>query len=196
MPTRTDLTRRVRLELIEAAQLKMTLAGGAVTALAAGVRLWADTLKSGGKILFCGNGGSAADCQHAATELVVRLKKNRRAFAALALTTDTSLLTAGANDLGFDKVFQRQVEALGKSSDLLVALSTSGRSANILAAARQARKQKLSVMVITGPPGSPLAKLAHCVLTVPSADTQRIQEAHIMFLHILCRQAEGLLLSR
>lgn len=196
MPTRTELAHQVRLELIEAADVKLSLIPGATTDLVAGVMMWATALKAGRKILFCGNGGSAADCQHAATELVVRLKKNRRAYAALALTTDTSLLTAGANDLGFDKVFQRQVEALGQPGDVLVALSTSGRSANILAAARQARKQKLSVMALTGPSGSPLSKLAHCNLTVPSTDTQRIQEAHILFLHILCRQAEGVLLQR
>ena len=196
MPGRPDLLHRVRTELVEAAELKVLLAGGAGDALAQGVRLWARTLTSGGTILFCGNGGSAADCQHAATELVVRLKKSRRAFAALALTTDTSLLTACANDLGFERVFARQVEALGKKGDLLVALSTSGRSVNVLAAARQARKQKLSVMALTGKAGSPLAKLSHGVLAVPSADTQRIQEAHIMFLHILCRQTERLLLGR
>lgn len=164
--------------------------------LASGARLWAATLKSGGKLLFCGNGGSAADCQHAATELVVRLKKNRRAFAAMALTTDTSLLTAASNDLGFELVFSRQVEALGQAGDLLVALSTSGRSANILAAARQARRQKLRVMALTGAGATPLARLALHVLSVPSTDTQRIQEVHIMYLHILCRQAEHLVLSR
>jgi len=196
LPTRKNLLHGIRAELIEAAELKVLLAGHAGSPLLAGVHLWERALKSGGKILFCGNGGSAADCQHAATELVVRLKTNRRAFAALALTTDTSLLTACANDLGFEKVFQRQVEALGNAGDVLVALSTSGRSANILAAARQARKQKLKVMALTGPDGSPLAKLADCVLAVPSTDTQRIQEAHIMFLHILCRQAERLLLRR
>lgn len=196
MPGRPDLLHRVRTELVEAAELKVLLAGSAGDELAKGVRLWARTLKSGGKILFCGNGGSAADCQHAATELVVRLKKDRRAFAALALTTDTSLLTACANDLGFEKVFARQVEALGRKGDLLVALSTSGRSANVVAAARQARKQKLSVMALTGPTGTPLAKWSQSVLAVPSADTQRIQEAHIMFLHILCRQTERLLLGR
>ena len=196
MSPRPDLLKRIRAELVEAAELKTLLAGKAGSTLSSGVQMWANALKSGGKILFCGNGGSAADCQHAATELVVRLKKNRRAFAALALTTDTSLLTAGANDLGFDKVFARQVEALGSKGDVLVALSTSGKSANILAAARQAGKQKLKVMALTGPAGSPLAKLSDCVLAVPSADTQRIQEAHIMFLHILCRQAEHVLLGR
>lgn len=196
MPRRPDLLRSVRAELVEAAELKLLLAGSASDDLAKGVQWWARTLKAGGKILFCGNGGSAADCQHAATELVVRLKRERRAFAALALTTDTSLLTACANDLGFEHVFARQVEALGQKGDLLVALSTSGRSANVLAAARQARKQKISVMALTGLAGTPLARLSQSVLAVPSADTQRIQEAHIMYLHILCRQTERLLLGR
>lgn len=163
--------------------------------MAEGAKAWAATLKAGGKILFCGNGGSAADCQHAATELVVRLKKNRRAFAAVSLTTDTSLLTAGANDLGFEQVFKRQVEALGQPGDLLVALSTSGRSANVLAAARQARKQRLRVMALVGPGATPLSKQSDFVLSVPSEDTQRIQEVHILYLHILCRQAEHLVLQ-
>jgi D-sedoheptulose 7-phosphate isomerase len=194
--SRDTLLRRVQAELDEASELKAHLAVRAAGDLARGARLWAATLKAGGKILFCGNGGSAADCQHAATELVVRLRKPRRAFAALALTTDTSLLTAGANDLGFEQVFRRQVEALGQAGDLLVALSTSGRSPNILAAVRQAHRQKLRVMALSGPAGRPLTRVADLVLAVPSADTQRIQEAHIMYLHILCRQAEALLLRR
>jgi D-sedoheptulose 7-phosphate isomerase len=194
--TRDALLRRVQVELQEAAALKNQVALAAAPDLAEGARMWVATLKAGGTILFCGNGGSAADCQHAATELVVRLKKNRRAFAALALTTDTSLLTAGANDLGFESVFRRQVEALGKAGDLLVALSTSGKSANVLAAARQAHKQKLRVLALTGPAGSPLARLADRALCVPSDDTQRIQEVHILYLHILCRQTEHLLLHR
>jgi len=195
MSTRDILLRRVQAELNDAGRLQAEVSARAAAMLARGASLWADTLTSGGKILFCGNGGSAADCQHAATELVVRLKKNRRAFAALALTTDTSLLTACANDLGFERVFERQVEALGQKGDLLVVLSTSGKSANVLAAARRARKQKLRVMALTGPAATPLSKLSNLVLPVPSDDTQRIQEIHILYLHILCRQSEHLVLS-
>ena len=190
MSPRNALQGRIQFELNEASAVKALVCSQAAVPLASGARLWAKTLTKGGKLLFCGNGGSAADCQHAATELVVRLKKNRRALAALSLTTDTSLLTAGANDLGFDRVFERQVEALGKKGDLLVALSTSGKSANVLAAARRARLLGLRVMALTGSGASPLSRLAHAVLQVPSKDTQRIQEVHILYLHILCRQAE------
>lgn len=186
----------MQAELDEALEVQALVTARTAAMLAAGARHWAATLRSGRKLLFCGNGGSAADCQHAATELVVRLAKKRRALAALALTTDTSLLTAGANDLGFERVFARQVEALGRPGDLLVALSTSGRSANVLAAVRQAHRQQLSVMALTGESRSPLANLADSALTVPSKDTQRIQETHIHYLHILCRQAEKLVLAR
>ena len=196
MLPRDALRRRVQAELEDASLVTSSVGATAADLLAAGARMWADTLRKGGKLLFCGNGGSAADCQHAATELVVRLKKNRRALAALSLTTDTSLLTAAANDFGFEHVFERQVEALGKPGDLLVALSTSGSSANVMAAARQARRQKLRVMALVGSGSPPLSKLAHHVLGVPSPDTQRIQEVHILYLHILCRQAEHLVLAR
>ena len=183
-------------ELEDAARLKSELAKSYASTLAEGVKAWAQTLRAGGKILFCGNGGSAADSQHAATELVVRLKRKRRALPAIALTTDSSLLTAAANDLGFDHVFSRQIEALGQKGDLLVAISTSGRSKNILRAADTARRLGLGVTALTGPAPNPLLRRAHHPLAVPHDDTQRIQEAHILFLHILCRQTERLLLSR
>jgi D-sedoheptulose 7-phosphate isomerase len=189
------LHRRIERELVEAALLKRTLLEEAVPALARAARAWAETLRRGHKILFCGNGGSAADSQHAAAELVVRLQRKRRALPALALTTDTSLLTAVANDLGYHRVFVRQIEALGHPGDLLVALSTSGRSANILYAARAARSMRIKVMALTGRVPNPLARLAQHLFSVPSADTQRIQENHITILHILCRQAEHMLLN-
>lgn len=141
-------------------------------------------LKRGRKILICGNGGSAADAQHFAAELVVRLKSKRRALPCLALTTDTSTLTACGNDFGFEEIFARQVEALGARGDLLVLLSTSGRSANILRAARSAKKRGLVTVALTGSRRNPLTRTAAFALQVPSTDTQRIQEAHITILHL------------
>jgi D-sedoheptulose 7-phosphate isomerase len=190
------LRNHVQRELNEAVEVATTVADSAAPGLAKGATVWVRTLEGGHKILFCGNGGSAADCQHAATELVVRLKRNRKALAALALTTDTSALTAAANDFGFEKIFSRQVEALGNRGDLLVAISTSGGSPNIIQAAKTAAKLGLKVMGLTGPAPNPLARRADYVLSVPALDTQRIQEVHITYLHILCRQAERLLLKR
>lgn len=147
-------------------------------------------LKKGGKIIFCGNGGSAADSQHLAAELVGRFQKDRRALAAIALTTDTSIITSLANDFGFEAVFSRQVEALAKKGDVLVATSTSGNSANILAAVKIAKARRLTTIAFTGGEGGKLAKLCDISLIVPSHVTARIQEAHITVGHILCQLVE------
>ena len=151
----------------------------------AAYRLLFLAIKSGKKILLCGNGGSAADCQHFATELVVRLRKGklRKARPAIALTTDSSVLTAAGNDLGFEKLFSRQVEAMGARGDVLVAISTSGTSANVVEAARAARKKRMKVIALTSESGGKLGKPADCWIAVPSDDTQRIQEMHITILH-------------
>lgn len=151
----------------------------------AAYRMLFSALKTGKKILLCGNGGSAADCQHFAAELVVRLRKGklRKARPAIALTTDSSILTAAGNDLGFEKLFSRQVEALGFAGDILVAISTSGTSANVLEAARTARNRRMKVVALTGKRGGKLGKLADLWVAVPSNDTQRIQEMHITILH-------------
>lgn len=151
----------------------------------AAYRLLFSALKSGKKVLLCGNGGSAADCQHFATELVVRLRKGRprKARPAIALTTDSSILTAAGNDLGFEKIFSRQVEALGAAGDVLVTISTSGNSANVVEAAREARKKKIKAIALTGENGGKLHKLADLWVAVPSGDTQRIQEMHSTILH-------------
>lgn len=152
--------------------------------------LIAASLKQGGKLLICGNGGSAADAQHYATELVARLyQRERPAMAAIALTTDTSALTALANDYGFEKVFSRQVEALGRPGDVLLGLSTSGNSANVLAAMAEARRLKLKVVVFTGE-GGKMAREADVAVPVASANTMRIQEVHLALGHILCRLIE------
>lgn len=148
-------------------------------------------LRSGGKLLICGNGGSAADSQHVAAELVVRFQKERKALAALALTTDTSLLTAEANDHGFDTIFSRQVEALGKKGDVLLAISTSGNSANILKAVQAARKNGLQTIALSGGNGGKLKKACHLCLLAPGEATCRIQECHLAMEHIICCLVEG-----
>lgn len=195
-PSLAEIAERVIRELEDSVRTKQKLSEQSSKSIAAGAKAWADVLGKGNKILFCGNGGSAADSQHIATELVVRLKKNRKALPAVALTTDSSILTAAGNDYGFKHIFSRQVEALGNVGDLLVCISTSGKSANVIEAAKVAKKQRLKVMSLTGKSVSPLSKLAHMPIMVPSTDTQRIQEAHITILHILCAQAELILFPR
>ena len=148
------------------------------------------SLRAGGKLMFFGNGGSAADAQHLATELTVRYKQNRAAIAALALTTDTSALTAAGNDLGFERVFARQIEALGKAGDVAVAISTSGKSPNILAALKQAKSMRLITAALGGKGGGDMAGLADHLLVVPSDTTARIQEMHIALGQMLCGAIE------
>ena len=147
-------------------------------------------LKRGNKLFFCGNGGSAADAQPLATELTVRFTKNRAALAALALTTDTSALTAIGNDLGFDQLFSRQVEALCSAGDILIGFSTSGNSANVILAVEAARERGAEIVFFGGKDGGRLGTMADVPLVIPSDVTARIQEAHIMFGHILCGQIE------
>jgi D-sedoheptulose 7-phosphate isomerase len=143
-------------------------------------------LRSGGKILWCGNGGSASDAQHLAAELVGRFRRDRRGLASVALTTDSSILTSVANDYGYESVFSRQVEALGVPGDLLVGISTSGNSANVVAALVAARAQGMVTVGFTGAGGGKIASLADHLFAVPSTDTARIQEVHILAGHMLC----------
>ncbi len=150
----------------------------------------AEAARAGGKILFFGNGGSASDAQHLATELVVRFERDRAPIAAIALTTDSSALTAIGNDLGFEALFARQVEALGRPGDLAVGLSTSGRSPNVLAGLRAARAGGLTAAALTGGDGGDLVGLADPLLIVPSRETARIQEMHITIGHALCAALE------
>jgi len=145
-----------------------------------------DTLAAGKKLLLCGNGGSAADAQHIAAELVVRFRKERRSLPAVALTTDTSILTAHANDYDFSSVYSRQIEALGQAGDCLVAISTSGRSPNIIAAVKAARLAGVKTIALSGGDGGTLSNIADIAIIVPSAVTARIQEAHILIAHWWC----------
>jgi D-sedoheptulose 7-phosphate isomerase len=154
---------------------------------------YATALRSGGTLYFCGNGGSAADAQHLATEYVVRYAANRRALAAVALTTDSSILTAAANDLGFDQIFARQVEAYCGPGDVLVLHSTSGRSANLLAAATAARARRTGTVAFLGRDGGPLAGLVDEALVVPSDDTGLVQVLHLALQHVVVELVEAAL---
>lgn len=147
-------------------------------------------------IFFCGNGGSAAEAQHLATELVARFLVDRAAIPAVALTTDTSLLTALGNDTGFDQVFARQIEALGRRGDLLVAMTTSGRSPNVLAAVAAARRCAMTVIGMTGAAGRSFARRCDLALVVPSRETPRVQEVHLVVGHLCCERAEQALGTR
>jgi len=144
------------------------------------------SVRQGGKLLFFGNGGSAADAQHIAAELVVRYKTDRKAIAAIALTTDTSTLTACGNDMGFDALFERQIEALGRPGDVAVGISTSGKSPNVLRGLRQARKDGLKTIGLAGGTGGEMGPICDSMITVPSPITARIQEMHITIGHMLC----------
>lgn len=152
--------------------------------------LCAESLLNGGKLMLCGNGGSAADAQHVATELTIRFISDRPAIAAVALTTDTSAITAAGNDLGFDRIFARQVEAIGRPGDVLLCISTSGNSPNVLHAADAARERDISVAYFGGRDGGQMLSLADASVVVPSKTTARIQEVHILAGHILCAQME------
>ncbi len=155
-------------------------------AIEAAGELLINTLKQGGKIVLCGNGGSAADCQHIAAELVMQYQKSRKALAAIALTTDSSILTAHSNDFGFDTVYSRQVEAIANEKDCLIASSTSGNSKNIVNAAKAARLKGMAVIGLTRRDGGELIGLVTHSVIVPSAVTARIQEAHILIGHWWC----------
>jgi len=181
-----DITQALR----DSAALKVQVAetqGGIIQAM---VECMWESLQQGGKLLWCGNGGSAADAQHLATECMVRLEAEREPLPAIALTTDTSLLTAAGNDHGFETIFARQVAGLGRPGDVLVAISTSGNSPNVVRAVEEARRRGLSTLGLLGRDGGRLKDMVHLALVVPSSSTQRIQEVHITVGHILCGALE------
>ena len=185
-------TDRVRAYLEEMAATAQRAAQACADDVAAAAELLVNALLDGGKILLCGNGGSAADSQHLAAEFVSTLTvDNRRpAIPALALTTDTSILTAIANDFGFEGVFARQVEALGRAGDVLVGISTSGNSADVIRAFEQAQAQELRTIALTGQSGGALAPIADVAIRVPSTDTSHIQECHIAIGQLLAFMVE------
>ena len=185
-----DRASAVAATLREAAHLHETAARESAGSVAAAVETLSAALGSGGKVLIFGNGGSAADAQHFACELVGRFLRERQALAAIALTTDASTMTAVANDYGFDRVFVRQIEALGIRGDLAFGISTSGRSTNVVEGLRAARARGLTTIALTGRDGGPAGALADIHINVPDPSTARIQEAHRTLIHAICELVE------
>lgn len=177
--------------LKKSAELKLRVAESCGNEILSAAAVISRSFRDGGKLLLCGNGGSAADCQHMAAEFVSRLSASfeRPGLPAIALTTDTSFLTAYANDFGFDGIFQRQVQALGAPEDVLLAISTSGRSKNVLLAVEQAREIGMTSIGLIGD-GGPLARLCDVVIAVPDDTTQHVQEAHLAIEHVICDLVE------
>jgi len=196
--TREESLKLIADWLSASAALKLKMKENLGEAIIAAAEKVAAAIKRGNKILFCGNGGSAADCQHLATEFVVRLKAgdDREAYPAIALTTDTSLLTASANDFGFENIFVRQIEAVGRKGDVLIAISTSGNSENIVRATQLAKKSGIEVIGLLGQSGGRLLPLVDLPLLVPSHEVTRIQEGHITLGHIICELVEKIIPER
>jgi D-sedoheptulose 7-phosphate isomerase len=180
----------IRRQLEESARVKLSFSAALIARIAQFAEKSAAALRAGGKIVFFGNGGSAADALHLAAELVVRLRSDRKGLAALALTTNPSVLTAAGNDYGFERIFSRQIESLVAPQDVLVALSTSGSSANIVRGVEAGRARRAYLVAFTGETGGALADKVDLLLNVPSQDPQRIQEAHITIGHIACALIE------
>jgi D-sedoheptulose 7-phosphate isomerase len=182
-------TQRILAHFQESAELKLKSAAALTQPISQAVELMFAALSNGNKILACGNGGSAADCQHFAAELVGRFERERFPLPALALTTDTSILTAIGNDYSYKDVFAKQVQAFGQAGDILLAISTSGNSANVLAAVESALEREMRVVALTGKDGGQLAKMltdADVHINVPHARTARIQEVHLVAIHCIC----------
>jgi D-sedoheptulose 7-phosphate isomerase len=188
----TDALREV---LLKSAEVKRLTADSCSEAAMQAAQMIAASLQGGGKLMLCGNGGSAGDSQHLAAEFVATLdhRRPRAGLAALALTTDTSFLTAYANDFGYEGVFSRQVETLGNAGDVLIGISTSGNSANVVAACLAARERGIKVIAMTGAGGGRLAEHADILLAVPSDVTMHIQESHIALGHVITLAVEKLL---
>ena len=185
-------TDEIRRQLAESARVKQAFSNALVAGIAEFAQRSAASIRRGGKLVFFGNGGSAADAQHLAAELVVRLRAERPGLPALALTTNTSVLTAAGNDYGFERIFSRQMESLVGPHDVVVALSTSGTSPNIVKAIETARARGSFLVALTGETGGALAGKVDILLDIPSRDPQRIQEAHITIGHIVCSLIEHL----
>ncbi len=183
----------IEAQLQESAQVMARIRSDFPAAILAAAETMITALRNGHKILICGNGGSAADASHFAAELVGRLQRDRRALAAIALTTDISILTAVGNDYGYDQVFRKQVEALGQPGDVLIAISTSGNSPNILTAIETARQQGLRVIALSGRGGGAMVALSDQALIMPANSSQHIQEGHIAIIHIWCALIENTL---
>lgn len=180
----------VRMHLEGHQQVMRQVAAELPAVIAAAGELLVHSLADGGKLLILGNGGSAADAQHFAAELVGRYRRERNPLPAIALTTDTSILTAVGNDYGYEVIFRRQVEALARTGDVVCGISTSGNSANVMQALEAAREMGCRTLVLTGAGGGTMAALADVAVVVPSAQTPHVQEAHLAIIHILCDLVE------
>ena len=188
---------KIKSQISESILVKEAVLNLCVEDMSSAASIMIRSLQNGGKILWCGNGGSAADAQHLATELMGGMTSHeRKPIPSIALTTDSSFFTAWANDTDFESVFSRQLQGLGKAGDVLIGISTSGNSANIIAAIKQAKFKNLSTIVFTGRSGGKLQGLSDISINVPSEDTQRIQESHIMIGQILCGLIEDDLLNK
>ena len=187
---------RIREIADESIEVKRAFFDSNATLVLRAAEILIEAIRDGGKILFFGNGGSAADAQHLAAELVNRLNYDHPPIAAIALTTDSSILTSVGNDLSFDELFERQVLALGRKGDVAIAISTSGNSPNVLRASQAARRIGMQVVALTGRDGGQLAREADLALVVNSGSTQRIQETHITIGHIICELVEETLFPR
>ena len=178
--------------LKESSETKLKIEQACKEDILKAVNILSEVYRNGNKLLLCGNGGSAADCQHIATELMIRLSHHiqRPALPAIALTTDTSNLTAGGNDIGFENVFARNVEGLGNKGDALIAISTSGNSGNVIKAVEMAHKKGMKVIGLLGGDGGKLKPIVDLPVVIPSSNVQRIQEGHITVAHIICELVE------
>jgi D-sedoheptulose 7-phosphate isomerase len=190
-----ELREHITRELRAGAEARLKLADACLNGLLEIAEVIRASLAAGGKLLLFGNGGSAADAQHIAAEFVCRFARDRDALAAIALTTDSSILTAISNDYGFEQIFARQIRALGRRGDVAIGISTSGSSSNVLEGMKAARELGLTTVALTGAKGEDFARLADFALVVPSPVTSHIQEGHIVLLHTLCEAAESLLVG-
>lgn len=184
-----DLTGRIHQQFEDSAQVKLQSKSALTQPITATAQAMADCLTAEGKILCCGNGGSAADCQHFAAELINRFEIERPALAAIALTTDSSVLTSIANDYDYNQIFSKQVLGLGRTGDVLLAISTSGNSANVVAAIEAAHERKMRVVALTGRDGGKIGAMLNegdIHICVPTKSTARIQEVHLLALHCIC----------
>jgi len=181
--------------LRESAELKLRFAKESVNDIAQATKIIQKSIKSGAKVLIFGNGGSAADAQHIASEFVNRFYKDRKAFSAIALTTDTSLITSIGNDRSFSNIFSRQIEALGRKGDVAWGISTSGKSKNVVSALEVAKSAGLKTILLTGSEVGKIGDTVDCLVKIPSKSTPRIQELHITVAHIICELVEGELSS-
>ena len=193
-----DLIARVARNFEDSAQTKLGAIEQMAAPVAAAIEIMTQSLLNGGKILACGNGGSAGDAQHFAAELIGRFEAERQELAAIALTTDSSILTAVGNDYGFEQIFSKQVRGLGHAGDVLLAISTSGNSSNVIAAIKAAHEHDMTVIALTGKGGGQIGEMlrdADIHLCVPADRTARIQETHLLVIHCLCDGIDALLLG-